>query len=289
MNKGYEFIDTKGEHLHTLDGKPLIGTSTVLSIVAKPLTWWAAGEAVKTLGWTPAKIIVDGKYHSTKKEDRIVTAFNAWDKICGAVEDTGLPIEDGDANRVVIGEHWLEFLDTAYAAHSKSLTKSASKGTNLHAVLEKYVKYCIEKNEGKPVKVESPEIQGFILWSLDNVANFVSSEAHHYSEKYWLGGISDAICVLKGGGTAIIDFKSSKAAYNNQFWQIAGYAIELAENGAFDSKGERFIEPMSVDAYIVIPFGAETFSPSIKYDTEGLCKDAFLAALTLYKANQIME
>ena len=42
MENRYKF-DAK-EHLHSLDSKPLVGTSTVMGIVAKPLTWWAAGK-----------------------------------------------------------------------------------------------------------------------------------------------------------------------------------------------------------------------------------------------------
>ena len=38
------------DHIPALDGKPLMGTSTVVGVLSKPLTWWAAGEAVKKLG-----------------------------------------------------------------------------------------------------------------------------------------------------------------------------------------------------------------------------------------------
>src|SRR5437899_1811597 len=47
----YRFHDKDGEHLHTLDGKPLIGTSTAIRVLNKPLTWWAAGMALTPLGW----------------------------------------------------------------------------------------------------------------------------------------------------------------------------------------------------------------------------------------------
>ena len=39
----YRFIDENGKHLHTLDGIPLIGTSTAVQVLGKGgLTWWAA-------------------------------------------------------------------------------------------------------------------------------------------------------------------------------------------------------------------------------------------------------
>jgi len=202
---GYEFHDSKGEHLHTLNGKPLIGTSTVLSIVAKPLTWWASGEAVKTLGWTPKTEYVNGKPRSLPKEPRIKAAYEAY------VSFQGVP----DAE---IGETWLTKLDSAYSAHTRALTKAAGKGVDLHAKLEKYVKYCLEKGEGKPIMVKSELIQDFINWSTEHVEKFLASEVHTYSEKYWLGGILDTIAVLKTGQHCIIDFKSSREAYPNQFW-----------------------------------------------------------------------
>ena len=44
----YQFNEK--EHIHTLDDKPLMGTSTVVGIIAKPLTYWASGLAVGKLG-----------------------------------------------------------------------------------------------------------------------------------------------------------------------------------------------------------------------------------------------
>ena len=36
---GYRFHNENDKHLHTLNGKPLLGTSTVVGVLAKPLTW----------------------------------------------------------------------------------------------------------------------------------------------------------------------------------------------------------------------------------------------------------
>ena len=50
------------EHLHSLDDKPLTGTSTVCGVLYKPLTWWAAGKTLEVLGWTNSKKKIDGEY-----------------------------------------------------------------------------------------------------------------------------------------------------------------------------------------------------------------------------------
>ena len=41
----YKYIDEGKEHLHTYLGKPLLGTSTVVGVLSKNLTWWAAETA----------------------------------------------------------------------------------------------------------------------------------------------------------------------------------------------------------------------------------------------------
>jgi len=41
----YKFIDANKEHLHTLDDKPLIGTTTLLKEVHPPmLSWYGSGS-----------------------------------------------------------------------------------------------------------------------------------------------------------------------------------------------------------------------------------------------------
>ena len=112
MNR-YRFNEE--EHVHLLDGKPLQGTSTVTSIIAKVLTWWASGCAVTELGWTNPK--------TTDEKKRIEVATNYLDSI-----KLLSPIE------------WLKKLDSAYSAHSKTLKKSATKGSDLHNILERFCK-----------------------------------------------------------------------------------------------------------------------------------------------------
>ena len=42
-------------HLHKLDGVALTGTSSVIDVLAKPLTWWASGLACAEFGWLNPK------------------------------------------------------------------------------------------------------------------------------------------------------------------------------------------------------------------------------------------
>ncbi len=263
--KGRYFFNEE-DHLHMLDKKPLTGTSSVMEIVAKPLMYWAVGEGLKLLGWTPISDYKFGKRIFLPKEPRI--------KAAGEFLAT-LPADS---------DLYLKLLDDAYGAHTKVKNKAATKGKDLHANLEKYIKFCLSRNNGLPSAIKDESIQQFIDWSCENVAKFLWSEMHVYSETNWIGGISDCGVQLKSGPIAIIDFKSSKEAYKSQFWQVGGYSTQVEENGGFTRQGERVLNPMKIEQHIIFPFGAKEFGPRINKDVQGDI-NAFKAALLLYREN----
>lgn len=249
-------------HIHTLDGRPLTGTSSVMSVMGKPgLVWWSSGLAVAELGWSNPKLNID-----TERLDR------AGSKL--------------DELKEMSDQEYLKLLDKAYAAHSKSLAKSATKGKDLHSELEKYVKESIEKHGGFPFKELKTNGDNVLFpfqeWAMEHVHKFLWSEMHTYSELSWLGGISDCGAEMKDGKIAIIDFKSSKAAYSSHFLQIGGYAVQIKENGGYTRSGDKVIEPLNVDQFIVIPFGAPEFTVEIQQDTPAF-ENGFMAALNLYR------
>lgn len=258
----YRYIDTRGEHLHTLDGKPLIGTSTVTKILSKPLTWWAAGKALEGFGW------VNPKFCGTS--ERLAAAASGREAVCAlSVEQYAARLQEG------------------YRAHDNVKNKAAKSGTDLHGELESWVDGCLTMG-GKPdseVK-HAPECKPFVSWALENVEKFVWSEVNLYDETLWVGGISDAGAVLKGGKLAIIDFKSSKEAYFDQFVQVGGYATQFEANGGYDADGNKTIEAAKIDALVIFPFGGG--SPRIEYDVESYQR-AFIQALGLYKLKEKYE
>ena len=262
----YKYIDEKGEHLHTLNGKPLVGTSSVAGVLAKPLTWWSAGLAVEKFGWINKKD-EDGKFRT--KEERLNNAIFKRDEI------------DNISN-----EEYLNLLDEAYSAHSKKLDSSAKAGTDLHFAIETYVKDCM-KNGGKPNSLynglEHAKIQPFISWSCEKVKRFVWSEVNCYSERLYVGGISDIGFEDAEGRTAVLDIKSSKEAYLSQFWQCIGYAIQLEENGGLDKEGNLVFKlEKPIDYVVVFPFGMKTPEAQYYYDMENGRK-AFESECFLYK------
>jgi hypothetical protein len=160
----------------------------------------------------------------------------------------------------------------------------ADKGTDMHALLEEYVKNCIDNNQGKPLVVthELKQIQMFIDWSIINVNKFMFSERNVYSSRLWTGGIFDLMFEDKGGRICIGDFKSSKEAYLSQFIQIAGYDIQQWENGIFNDDGYKLSEGYKIEAYYVFPFGSEKFEVGVRLNTE-ILKDGFENCVNLYK------
>ncbi len=250
----YKYLDSgKQKHWHEIDGKQLIGTTAVVGVIAKNLTWWAAETAAVECLEAGEKIpTIREEYLEAKKRGK----------------------EGIDALQVKY-----PIFKTARYAHFADKNDKAKKGTDLHAELEDFVK-------GKmgliPTREYDKKIQPFIDWTEQNVDRFFYSEAHCYSERLWVGGISDCGFIDKQGKVGIIDFKSAKEAYISMFIQIAGYDIQFQENGGFDENGKKIWDYIPVDYYAVLPFGAEKPEVVKNYDTESL-RQAFEAAVVLYK------
>lgn len=251
------------EHIHTLNDKPLIGTTSAISeVLAKNgLTWWASSMAVGTLGWSNPK--------KTNKEERIA-------KVEGALEMI----------KALDKESYLQLLDKAYQAHNERKETAAEDGTDLHAEIEKYIKVCIDL--GTPVKVSdnehwSEKAKIFSEWAVKNVKQFVWSEMHCYSRTLWLGGISDFGYITNDDELFIGDIKSSKEAYFSQFIQTALYQIQIEENGLLNSDGVQVQKLESpIKGYAIFPFGNGFTEPTIRYASDEW-KEAAEGVVKIYK------
>lgn len=284
MSNRYRFIDEpdakgKPQHLHTLDGQPLFGTSTVLSILHKPgLVWWSSGLACEWMGWKTSKIADSRK--RTPMDERMTPEF-----LTRHAEIVALP-----------PDKYMEELDLAYKAHNVKLDKSADAGTIMHKHLENFVNMCLEGNEGKPIPArdlpqseEQPlpiPVVLFAAWACGNVKRFLASEAYCYSEKLWTGGIVDLMYQDNDGGIALLDFKSAKAAYDTHFLQNSGYDIAISENGILTKEGDLVRKfKGKFRRYAVLPFGMEQPMPQFRDNVDEL-KAGFEACVALYKLFQ---
>ncbi len=254
----YRFYDENDAHLHQalIDGKwiNLTGATSVTSVLAKVLTWWASACAVEKLGWR------NPKEHTP--EARLIHAGEVLDMIRGM-----------DA------KSYLTLLDEAYSAHSKVLKSKAKVGTDLHEELERFVKDHMKGFTGKYEK----RIDPFIEWTEKNVKKFLWSEIYTYDLDMFTGGQSDAGAELNSGEVAVIDFKSHKEAYFSDLVQIGGYDLMITKNGGYTKEGDKiFTLEKPITQHIVVPFGAKEPYPIVFRDVESN-KNAFKAALTIYR------
>lgn len=251
-----KYLFNSEEHIHTLDGKPLMGTTTVCSVIAKPLTWWASGKAVEVMGWLNPK--------KSTLEDRRERAKSALETI-----------------KTLDVDSYLGLLQKAYCNHSETKDEAAEEGVDLHKEIEEFI---IATKWGEEPKV-SKRIEGFKKWADENVVEFIWVEGHCYSEKFWLGGISDFGYLDRNGKIWIGDIKSSKEAYYSQFVQLALYDLQISENGIVTSEGEIITKPGDVYGYAIFPFGASFNEPTIRIADESWKKSA-IGAINLYKLQQ---
>ena len=265
----YKFDDTIHLHLFQKDGewKPLTGTSSVVNVLAKVLTWWASGLAVGKLGWIkkadPRKATVEEvKGNAIVRMEAARKSLSALKKMTPA--------------------GFLDLLDEAYKAHSVKLKDSAAAGTDLHAELEKFVKYRMGLNKlHRPIF--DPKIKPFEDWADVNVKKFLWSEAHCFDELLWVGGICDAGAELLDGSIALIDFKSAKEAYDSHFIQAGGYAYQIDNGGLWDSTGTKSKKlGKNIEHLIIVPFGAEVIVPQFKNNVADY-KQGFANCVQLYR------
>jgi len=267
MNR-YNYIDTRGEHLHQLDGRPLIGTSRVVGVLAKPLAWYGSGKAVETFGVPEPKVLTKIKNKKATAEEK-QKHYDAMTLSLKMIQGMNV-------------DQYSTLVDSAYRAHDVYSRSRMKLGTSAHEECERFVKEHMA-TQGRTVQQYDPSILPFIAWTHENVKRFLWSEGHCYSEKYWLGGISDAGYETRKGDFGIIDFKNRKAAYTGDLWQCAGYAIQMEENGVFDKDGNQIYKvEQPFKEYCVFPLEAENGKPVYNFDIAG-SKEAFLACLVIYK------
>jgi len=281
MYRFNEELDAKGkkQHIHQIfkDGewKDLIGTSSIGGIIHKPLVWWGVGLACATLGWVHPNPRVNGKYVPTPRGERIKSALNMQMKI-----------------REMLAEDYLNLLDEAYNAHSIKLDSTADEGTDTHLICENWIKSVMA---GKEVLPTDEKVLKFVKWAKDNIKRFIGSEAYCYSEKNWLGGITDCVAELNNGEYVIIDFKHSRDIYFNNLIQVALYAIEIEENGGLDKNGKQlFVLDKPITNFIIIPFGSHNIEKLLQdqvskpYNVEEMETTA-IHALELMRAKNKFE
>jgi hypothetical protein len=263
MNR-YCFKDENGEHVHLLDGQPLVGTSRIGNVLAKPLAWYGSGKAVEVFGCPNPKVLT-----KIKNKKATLDEINAH---LQSLTDF-LPKLQG----MTVGQY-ATLIDKAYRAHDTYKRERAVSGTDVHAECERFVKDHMAYKVGEYAE----QIHPFMDWTVINVKRFLWSEGHCYSARHWIGGISDVGYETNDGKFGILDFKSTKEAYVSQFWQCAGYDIQISENGVLDKNGHLlYTLERPISEYCIFAFGGDKPQPYFFSDPKG-AQEAFLACLLIY-------
>ena len=283
MAQKYRFIEQengKKAHKHELlingQWQEVRGASTIVKVLGKEgLTYWAAGLAVKELsGIEDCKVLTKIKNGKAKPEEiaEVENSVVSW-----LNEHAGMGVED-----------YIKLCQKAYSAHATNLKDTAEAGTDLHELLEDYVKDCTVSNDSKPKLLKGDtwdeRVVDFSKWCVDNVKRFLWSEAHCYNEELLVGGITDCGAEFKDGTFGIIDFKSAKETYFNHFVQCAVYDLLIKKNSICDKDGviAPGLERLNFTKYVIVPFGAKEFMAVENTGVEGFKRSA-LACMALDK------
>jgi hypothetical protein len=250
-------------HSYYFDGKPMTGCTTILGVLAKPaLIQWAANEVVK--------------YLETDGKTRTLNGMAEDGSILYAISETAL--------------------QEARTAHARKRDDAAEKGTDLHALVEEYVRDMITYGGAAEygTKAERKPIEPFMQWAIKNKIRFIASEKRLYSKELWVAGTCDLV-FEKDGKRYVGDIKTYAKIWDRvPFFQCAGYSIMWEEmeaarwNGRHKAKlpSTRADLPVMIDGYCVLRLSKDgTFEDLWSFDVEG-DKSAFLACVTLYRRLQ---
>ena len=176
-----------------------------------------------------------------------------------------------------------ELLESARTAHTKKKEDAGTKGTDTHALVEEYIKECIENGGNAELRIKEaidgidPVLNKFIGWAVGNGVKFLASEKKVYSESWFVAGTFD-FSFEKDGKRFVGDLKTMGKIWDRvPHFQAAAYRKMSVEMGEPDYDGTCIVNISKPSE----KYPSE-LTESWSYDWEGDTQ-AFEAALTLYR------
>lgn len=278
----YRFLDENKSHIHQIDQgagwKNLWGTTNILQVISKPLTWWASGMACKELGWQNP--LYDAAGNKIARQDKAALELRRNECVFSA----GVKLADIKGMET---SEYMALLNKAYRAHSEFKEKRAEEGVDLHTQAEDWIKW--KMGTGIEPLLIDPRLKPFTEWAEKNVKRFLFSEVHCFSEELWVGGICDFAYEDMNGKLILADIKSRDKVYFSDMIQDGAYSIQL-KFGGLDKEGNTIWEMPAAkfDAIAVFPL-TEKFKAPVIEENVALYEDCFRAALTVFKAREVFE
>lgn len=113
-------------------------------------------------------------------------------------------------------------LETAKTAWKDVSQEALDVGSEVHNVIEKYIKYGRD-SIGETSDQVTKALVAFWDWEKCHSVKWLESEKPVFSKHYGYAGTLDAVAVVNGEIT-VIDFKTAKAIYPNYWMQVMAYA-----------------------------------------------------------------
>jgi hypothetical protein len=215
--------------------------------------------------------IIDG---TSSKQNLIGWAANmAVDYLIAASEDRELIPED--------------FQD-ARTAHTKKRDKAASKGTDAHALVEKWINDCITQNSGEPIEMMlgyAETMRPFVVWAIENVDRFIAAEQRLYSETHGYAGTCDFVAIIDGKLT-IGDLKTFPKMWSaDAFIQMGAYSNAWRELTGQRPEQSVVVKMCDPEDERLKKYGGNAFSVYPRYALEE-DEEMFLLRLKMYRYNE---
>lgn len=173
---------------------------------------------------------------------------------------------------IMLDEDLKGFLKSAYTNHATYSKARATKGTNSHDIVDKYIKKCLKENKGEIMETKEPIVQKFLDLTKDFLPyKFLASEKHGHNRDYFIAGITDVIVETEKFGIGIWDLKDRPAIYGKDLLQCGGYTL---------------LYPYQFQHVLGIPL--EGKEVRTYYDIDGLQR-AFINQLGVYRAMQELD
>lgn len=193
-----------GGHWYRVDGIPelLPSVTTILEVLSKPaLVPWAKKVALENVKRELIEFGSSGDY----------------------------PI---NLDTLKLEKKWIEDIILRASKRPTQLAEAAADlGTRAHQVIHEMLsgKKPLNISCVKGTDLERP-IQGFLDWYATADFKITGSETRLYSERLGVAGSMDGLGIRKiGGGLVVLDWKTSKAIYNDYAYQVGGYTICVEE------------------------------------------------------------
>jgi len=194
---------------YTIENIELPGVTTVLKLIDKSdmLIPWALNECEKKLGSLLSTIDEDIPIYNTKNV--------------------------------------LDIFSSSKYAHKEVSGEALSVGSEVHGIVEIYIKRKIKDStkehpieelwneyilkllpEKRPTIIRDQVIQGFFAfldWEKEHIDKWIDSEKTVYSLIYGFAGTLDGKALFKDEKVRIVDFKTSKKIYDENYLQVSAY------------------------------------------------------------------